>query len=81
MKLGCEKRHSRWLLNAQVVLKLKDTEDHKRTPTCAKVAISRDGSRPKTLCGFRRKSSSHHLEMRLVVIIPVAVEKVFVNAN
>jgi hypothetical protein len=28
--------------SAQVVLKLKETQEHKRTPTCAKVAISRD---------------------------------------
>jgi hypothetical protein len=40
--------------STQVVLKLKDTQEHKRTPTCAKVAISRDRLRSKRLCGFRR---------------------------
>ena len=40
--------------STQVVLKLKETQADKRTPTCAKVAISRDGLRSKRLCGFRR---------------------------
>jgi hypothetical protein len=43
--------------STQVVLKLKDTQEHKRTPTCAKVAISREGLRSKGLCGFRRTRS------------------------
>ena len=33
--------------STQVVLKLKETQAHKRTPTCAKVAISRDGCDPR----------------------------------
>ena len=39
---------------AKVVLKLKSTQDPKRTPIQTKMAISRDGLRSKKLCRFRR---------------------------
>jgi hypothetical protein len=45
-------------MSSQVVLKLNEMQEHKRTQTCAKVAISRDALRSKRLCGFRRVSDS-----------------------
>jgi len=40
--------------STQVVLKLKETQAHKRTPTYTKMSVSREGLRSKGLCGLRR---------------------------
>jgi len=49
--------------SAQVVLKLKDTQERKRTPTYAKMVISCDGLRSKRLCGFCKVRSCHPADL------------------
>ena len=44
--------------STQVVLKLKETQAHKRTPTHTEMSVSRDRLRSKRLCGFRRVSDN-----------------------
>ena len=57
--LGCssaEHAYWPWLLSSRKFVRFvaKDTQDHKRTPTCTKMAISRNGLRSKNLCRFLR---------------------------
>jgi hypothetical protein len=51
--------------STQVVLKLNETQDHKRTPTCANVATSRDGLQSKRLCGFRRSLDTNEADFAI----------------
>ena len=51
---SAELKHKKQFDGTQVVLKLKETQAHKRTPTHTKMSVSRDRLRSKRLCGFRR---------------------------